>query len=216
MSYIANFGIPVEALPGEEMLTNEDDVQIEIERVVPSNNRVFPFLWIWGSSHEKISCCLRSEPELATVERLAEVENGTLVKASWDTSSKIINRIQRSQTAILNAVGTKQGWEFQVRAEDREGFQAFQHAFSQNGVPIQVRKVQQLPQLGKDSPLSLTEAQQEILVTAYREGYFEEPRQTSQEELGERFGISPRAVSDRLRRGVRNLIVDELLPLEAR
>ena len=49
---------------------------------------------------------------------------------------------------------------------------------------------------------------------AYRAGYFEQPRETTQDELGECFGISHRAVPDRLRRGIRNLIAQTLLPAE--
>jgi predicted DNA binding protein len=43
-------------------------------------------------------------------------------------------------------------------------------------------------------------------VTAYKEGYFEEPRTTSLEELGDILDISPTAVGGRLRRGMAALI----------
>lgn len=54
----------------------------------------------------------------------------------------------------------------------------------------------------------LTPEQQEVLVTAVSEGYFKIPRQTTTSELADHLGISPSAVSKRLRRVESNILPD--------
>lgn len=61
----------------------------------------------------------------------------------------------------------------------------------------------------------MTAAQRDALLAAYRGGYYEEPRGTTQARLGQQFGISRRAVAERLRRGTANLIEATLLPEDA-
>ncbi len=56
----------------------------------------------------------------------------------------------------------------------------------------------------------LTDAQYDALVTAYRSGYFEEPRALSLSELAEELGISPTAASGRLRRATKRLVETQL------
>jgi hypothetical protein len=46
----------------------------------------------------------------------------------------------------------------------------------------------------------LTERQEEILRAAMREGYYAIPRETSQEALGEHFGVKPQTIGEHLRK----------------
>lgn len=62
-----------------------------------------------------------------------------------------------------------------------------------------------------ESERPVTPEQREVLVAAYEQGYFDQPRQVTQTELGQQFGISGRAVSNRLLRGTKNLISSNLL-----
>ncbi len=55
-------------------------------------------------------------------------------------------------------------------------------------------------------PNDLTDEQREALVAAYEQGYFDEPRETSLEELAESLGLSPTAVSGRIRRGMKSAL----------
>jgi predicted DNA binding protein len=56
----------------------------------------------------------------------------------------------------------------------------------------------------------LTKTQRDTLLAAYQSGYFEDPQGITQAELAERFGVSQRAVSKRLRSGVSRLIGNTL------
>jgi hypothetical protein len=54
----------------------------------------------------------------------------------------------------------------------------------------------------------LTDRQREALRVALETGYFSVPRETSLEDLAKRLDVSDTAASQRLRRGVENLIAD--------
>ena len=56
----------------------------------------------------------------------------------------------------------------------------------------------------------LTDEQRVALTTAYRAGYFNEPRDISLSEVADEMGLSSTAMSGRLRRGVGNLIAATL------
>ena len=52
----------------------------------------------------------------------------------------------------------------------------------------------------RDVFAGLTDRQQEILATAIRAGYYEDPRRATQEDVAEALGIAPGTVSEHLRR----------------
>jgi hypothetical protein len=52
----------------------------------------------------------------------------------------------------------------------------------------------------------LTAAQREAIRAAADRGYFKVPREVSLKELAEQLGVSEQAVSQRLRRGLGNLV----------
>lgn len=61
----------------------------------------------------------------------------------------------------------------------------------------------------EDSPLSrLTDKQRKVLVTAFRLGYYDEPRRISSQELGEKLKISSSTLVEHRRRAERALIAE--------
>ncbi|NJE00889.1 helix-turn-helix domain-containing protein [Thermococcus sp. JdF3] len=63
----------------------------------------------------------------------------------------------------------------------------------------------------ESSPLSkLTKRQAEVLLLAYKSGYFNEPRKVTLRELAEMLNLSPSTVKEHLRKGLKRLL-DETL-----
>ena len=210
MSVVAEFVIPAQKLAGGRTLQRMPEATIQLERVVPTGDRALPFFWMDGAETEQFLRSLRDEPEISSVEVLTTVEDRALFQVEWTPEGTILTAIERLNATILDAVGTAEEWLFRVRARDREGLLTFQRMFAEEGIPVQLERVYALAeQVGDQRPL--TPDQRETLIVAYQHGYFDEPRQITQTELGERFGISGRAVSNRLRRGTRNLVANELL-----
>ena len=210
MSIVAEFIIPADAVPGGNTLKELPEATIELERIIPTSSAALPFFWMFGVDVETALDSLQNEPDLADVDVLAEVDTGVLFRATWTPEAPLIEGIKTLNATILNAIGTPGEWLFRVRARDRERLAAFQEIFTDQDIPVELRRIYNFAELVEgDRPV--TPEQRETLVTAYREGYFDQPRQVSQTDLGGYFGISGRAVSNRLRRGTKNLVASTLL-----
>lgn len=212
MSVVAEFTIPPEVLPFGETLVTTPNTEIEVERIVPTQESALPFFWVWGCEPELFLEDAETEPHVSNINLLSQVEDGALFQAEWAPDAQLINGIRQLDATIIEAVGTADHWRFEVRTQDQSAFSDFQDIFEEEGVSIELQRLYDLDQLVEGNYQSLTPEQREALIAAYQEGYYDQPRQTTQEELGEQFEISHRAVSDRIRRGTQNLIAETLLP----
>lgn len=212
MSLVAEFTIPPEALPFGETLRENPDVDVEIERIVPTDESALPFFWVRGPHPERFVEDAADEPEITDIRLLDDVDAGALFRAEWSPDASIIGGIRELDGTLLESTGTADGWRFKVRAQDREAFVEFQRIFRERDLSIRLERLYNLSELVEGEHRELTEEQRETLILAYHEGYFDEPRGITQEELGERLDVSYRAVSDRLRRGTGALVASTLLP----
>ena len=211
MSCIAEFTVPPDAFPFGLTLLDNPDVRIEIDRIVPTDESALPFFWVWGSDPEGFLAAAEDEPGILETVLLEEVEDGGLFRAEWAPNAAIVKGFEQLDVTIVESEGTVEHWRFEVRTQDRSQFTHFQDVFDEQGIPISLTRINDLEEtVDSDSPL-VTPEQRETLVRAYREGYYESPRQVTQAELGASFDCSHRAISDRLRRGTRNLIASTLL-----
>lgn len=210
MSIVAEFSLPPGAIPGGETLEGLPEATIRLERLVPTGDAALPFFWVFDCDPQRFLDGLEREPAVADTEVLAEVETSALFRAEWTPDAAVIGGIRDLEATILDATGTADGWTFQVRAENRERLGAFRQIFTSQGVDVEIRRIYSFSELMEGDRL-LTPEQRKTLILAYQRGYFDEPRQVTQAELGDQFDISGRAVSNRLRRGTRNLITSTLL-----
>ena len=211
MSIIAEFSIPPEALPGGDALAEVPETVLELERIVPTQEGVLPFFWVWSETVDAFLRHVRTEAEIAAIEVLDDVEQGALVRATWTPDAELIAAIKALNATILEARATADEWAFRIRTDDREGITTFQDTFAAHGVQVTMDRIYSLSAFATGTQYALTSAQRETLIAAYEAGYYDQPRQVTQHELGEEFGVTSKAVSDRLRRGTANLIDTTLL-----
>ncbi|EMA43624.1 helix-turn-helix domain-containing protein [Halococcus saccharolyticus] len=60
-------------------------------------------------------------------------------------------------------------------------------------------------------PTGMIEAQRVTLVTAYENGYFEEPREADLADIAAKLGLSPTAIGGRIRRSTGRFVETALL-----
>lgn len=216
MSVVAEFTIPVEALPGGQTLVQMPDLRVEIENVIPTQESAFPFFWVWGDRPTEYVERVSDEPTIEDVELLERVEEGALFRSIWTPDADVIRAIEELDATIIEATGTADNWRFKVRTQEREAFNEFRTVFRRRGISIELLRLRDLAEIVEGERRSLTPKQRETLKAAYREGYFDIPRDVTQEELGEILDVSPRAVSDRLQRGLQNLVAAQLFPQDER
>ncbi|MFC6726391.1 helix-turn-helix domain-containing protein, partial [Halobium palmae] len=138
-------------------------------------------------------------------ELLDDVEVGGehhLYEASWGGGvATVAGDVVETEGAVLEARATSGTWQFRLRYHDRDGVRAFQRACIDHGTPLDIGKLYDDDMSARER-YDLTEKQYVTLRTAYERGYFEDPRATDLYDLGDRLDVSPRAVSQRLRRGL--------------
>lgn len=211
MSLVAEFTIPTESLPGGDILQAQPNLRIELERVVPTQESALPFFWVWGADLDEFLTEFKSEAEIQAIRVLDQVEEGALLRAKWAPDTPMITALDQLDATILEAVGSGDEWWFQIRASERHQFTEFQQIFTDRGIPVRLDRLYNFAEMVGDGQHSLTEKQRKTLIEAFQQGYFEEPRESSQENLGKHFGVSGRAIAKRLRLGTQNLIASTLI-----
>lgn len=210
MVIVAEFTIPPEAIPGGKTLTAMPEVRIELERIVPAEETALPFFWMFGRDPDAFLNKLQTEPDIADLQVLASIDHAALFGATWTPDDEVIQGIRTLRATIREATGTADKWYFQVRAKTRQRLLEFQQIFHEQDIPVELKRLYTLSEM-LETEHPLTDEQQQTLITAYERGYFNRPREVTQAELGEYFGISSQAVATRLQRGIRNLIQKALL-----
>ncbi|WP_266075339.1 helix-turn-helix domain-containing protein [Haladaptatus caseinilyticus] len=215
MSTIVEISIPADEFALGRALRDGSQLQIELERIIPTGTAVFPFFWAWGDNVRQFEAAVRAEPVIQDLTKLDSFSDGTLFRAVWnDEISGFVQGIEEADATVMEANGTVDGWTFHLRFPGQEQMSVFQSFCRREDVPIEIHRVYSLQEMAVQQLGDLTPAQQETLITAYEEGYFERPRDITLEELADELKISPQAVGGRLRRGFANLIAGSFRSLD--
>lgn len=204
---IADITIPAEDFELGPLVADYPETYVELDRVVPLDRPVVPYIWVSGGS----SVTIEEVPEIHTIEKLTESDDQTLYRLEWSEDvDGVIGTLVQSDGTLLEGVGSAKQWEFHIRFPDQSAFGEFTRRCSEKGIGVNLRSVYS-PDAPGQEPRSLTHPQREALTTAYEGGFFEVPREITLSDLAADLDISEQAVSQRLRRGTGNLVATMLL-----
>lgn len=209
---VARFSLPAKAFPPGAVFETWPDARIELDRFVPSAGSTMPYFWVYGVDAAAVRSLLEERPEFESVTVTDDLEDRALFRAEWSSRSLgLFHSILESDVTIISGVGTSEGWTFEIRGSGRAAIAEFMQRCHQYDVLASLTRIGDVSE-GPTSPDgTLTEDQQEALLLAFSEGYYEEPRQTDLQSLARHVGISRQAFSSRLRRGYRNFIAATLV-----
>lgn len=187
-------------------------VRVELERVVPIDGGISPFVWIDSEDREWASSAVGGDDAVERVEIVDTVDDGLLLRVSWRTEGVAFLRIlSETNVACLDAAGTADGWSFHLRYPSHDAFSTWCHQCSEQDIELVVESVRSSGRPRRYGIGSaLTEAQREALTAALAHGYFSIPRKTTLQTLSDRLGISDTAASQRIRRGIRTVLSETL------
>lgn len=214
MATVMEFTSPADEFPLGTIFENLPEVTVTMERLLPQESLIVPYFWVRGGQPEDIEACFEAHPGVVSVDLIDSVEDEYLMRAEWDQEyAGILSALTEDDVAVLSAVGTNDGWDFEVRGESREAIREFRTTCQEDDTLIEITAVHSLLPIEGDGGErhGLTDAQREALVLAYERGYFNSPRETSLEDIAEEIGITQQSLSSRLRRGHRQLIGGALI-----
>jgi predicted DNA binding protein len=143
---------------------------------------------------------------------IAEASTTRIYRLQHTPGTKLVSPITTEMGGLtLEAGSTDTGWSVRLQLPDRETLSTIWEYCDREGIDFRIDHIYSLDEFAVDDGVGLTDPQRETLVTAYEAGYFEEPRDTSLQELADELGISPTAVGGRIRRGTSRLIERTLL-----
>jgi predicted DNA binding protein len=170
-------------------------------------DRPMSLLWAMGPDLEAIDSALRADGTTEDVRVFTRADGRRLYWIDWEPRIySLLRTLVESGGTVLEAGATDSRWTFELLFPDHDAASRTYDRWQDEGVDLVVREVRNDagPVAGAESPLS--EEQHEALVAAFRTDYYSVPRGMTQAELAEKLDLSHQALSERLRRGHREII----------
>lgn len=207
MAIILEFSLPADAFALEAALEAVPDAELELGRVVPTEQQRFPFLWVEGTDLDTFERQAIKSNAVDEIDLVEESPTRRLYEMAWSGRvDTMIEGIVDGDGTVLTGRAANQRWQFELRFPDRTHAKSFQRHCVDAEIPLDLSKLYDLSAKGFQMTYGLTDKQREALQLAYERGYFHEPRKVDLTELGSELDISARAVSYRLRRGTSGLV----------
>ncbi|MFW6003694.1 MAG: helix-turn-helix domain-containing protein [Halanaeroarchaeum sp.] len=214
MSTVMEFRLPPAEFPLGSVFERFPETHVELERLIPHVDLVIPYFWVRGAEVEDMAAAFDAHPGLVDIVVVDQVEDQYLMKAEWERAyAGILTALAEANVVLLTGTGSKEGWRFEVRAENRDDMAEVQAFCTEHDIPIDIVSIHALLPV-RDERFGLTDTQREALVLAFERGYFDTPREASLSEIAAELDITQQSLSSRLRRGHRRLIAETLVGVD--
>lgn len=206
MNTILETSVPPDSFALGQALESGSGVTITLERVVPTGGRGMPRFWASDGDLDRFETQVRADPSVQTLRRERLLDGAGLYYAEWaDQVHSLLAEIAAERGTILSGVCTDTQWTFILRFPDRDRLPAFRDRCDRAGICLRIDRILTVTDPAA-AECGITSKQRETLLTAYENGYFEVPRNITQEELARELDVKSSAVSETLRRGIGELI----------
>lgn len=160
------------------------------------------FFWFEARDYETVESALAADHTVEAFSVIVETETRRTYRITYAADALLLSpTIIDCGGLTIDARSHDSGWLLELQLQHNETLHELSEFASEKDLLFDVVEIQQGSETDLTSELGLTEPQMEALVCAYANGYYDEPRTISLEELGSILGISQTAVSGRLRRG---------------
>jgi predicted DNA binding protein len=212
MSVILEFTIDSDDFQLGEVLAGPVDMQLELERIVPTGDMMMPFVWVTGTDHETFEKTVRSHPTVAELLVLDNLNQNVLYRLEWkDEPTDLIEGIADSDAVVLEARGNE-SWTFRLRFPNHDRLSQFHNFILDDNIPIHIDRTYTLTEKSeRGNQFGLTADQREALVLALQRGYFETPSEVALDHLADELGITRQSLSSRIRHGNEKILRQILL-----
>ncbi len=207
MSLFGEFHVPSAAFALSQTFQRLPNAIIEIERVVATDELITPYFWVSDVTFESFESATADDPSVQHLQQLDTFETTALYRAEWtENVESIVYAYTQIGAVILEATGTADYWQLQMRFDDHSTLQAFQTYCNENEILFQLHRLHELSQPKTGEQYGLTAKQHNALCTAYEMGYFEPGNGPSLAAVADELGITQQSLSELLKRGHNKLI----------
>lgn len=207
---ITDISVPAGAFALGRLLEDYAAVELELERVVPTQHGIIPLLWVKGIDPAPVRETLVADPIVDEARILTETGGRTLLEVHWSPDvDSVVQPIIETDARLLLAQGTADKWDLRLQFNSREDLVRFRELARDHGVELHLKRLfnPTWPEPGQD----LTPEQKDVILTAFENGYFEVPREKTLTEIADLIGISANSASQRLRRGLSKVVREMLV-----
>lgn len=209
MTVVAEFTVPSDAFRVGRVLGVAPDYSVSLVELVPTGDDLAPYFWVesdrrgFAAFEERV----RDDDAVASLTALDARTDRLLYRIEWaERTDGPLEAFRRFDARVETATGTTDEWRFRALYGDHDAISEFREFCVDRGVPLSVERVYSPTPPDEDPAYGLTADQQVAIRLAFEGGYFEVPRGVTMTELGEELDISRQAVSNRLRRGLNQLV----------
>lgn len=161
---------------------------------------------------EALERALDADYTVASFAQVARTDERRTYRVEYSDDAKLVTpAVTDVGGLVVESHSHDTGWVLELELQDNETLYDIDAFAREEGIQFDVLELHQSADVDADTEFRLTEPQIEALVSAYLNGYYDEPRDISLEGLSELLGISQTAVSGRLRRGSARLIEETLV-----
>ncbi|SEV84546.1 helix-turn-helix domain-containing protein [Natrinema salifodinae] len=215
MTTIAELSLSTDEFALAETFQRLPSLEVRVESVVAEGPvRTMPLVWFCNTDRADLEAALEADPTVA--EHLQLLENAEDDELFYrlhytDEIGSVCCCVYEHGGTVLDAQVSDGQWTLRLLFPHREELSDAVSNIEDHGVRVDVKR---MVEAGQDEDLettaALTEPQQEAIAEAYRQGYYDVPREISLEELANELDISHQALSERLRRANRVLAGEQL------
>ncbi|MFD1632993.1 helix-turn-helix domain-containing protein [Haloplanus ruber] len=189
----------------------EASIQVVSHTATDPETGMFFFL-VESDAFANFEAALDGDHTVEASTLIAEASTTRIYRLQHTPGTKLVSPITTEMGGLmLEAKGTDTGWSVRMQLPDREALSALWEHCDGEDIDFRIDHIYSLDEFTVDGGVGLTDPQRDALLAAYEAGYFEEPRDTSLQELAETLDISPTAVGGRIRRGTSRLIERTIL-----
>lgn len=195
-----------------EALLGGPKTEIEWVRNTSTDGNWEMLFWANGGDLGAFDSAVRDDPTVTVLRSVniggQRLYNVNIVGKGAETDLYPV--LVESGGVVMSATVTSDGWFCRFGFFDQAGIDRFFEVAQRHDIDFEVHQIYRPEDFQRDGDLGLTDIQRETLLVALESGYFDVPRQADQQDLSESLGASDTAVSQRIRRGIRNLLNNTL------
>lgn len=170
------------------------------------------FFRIEAADFDAVEKALAADHTVAEFSTALEMGDQRTYRIEYGDDAKLITPAITDRGGLtLETESYLNGWLLRLQLEGHDTLYELNEYAREEDIRFDVIELKQRGELDSQSEVDLTASQIEALVSAYRHGYYDEPRDVSLDELASLLDISDTAVSGRLRRGAARLIEEMVI-----